>query len=110
MVLHADHKPWTLDWFEPVDCDSHNLTPVNQKKAHVLIMHPKTPTPHTVFKNPSLKAMEESGSSEHELPILLAWRLANKPLHCKHLRSEFSFPHLRHASPCSVTTWQLCGH
>ena len=134
--------------------------PTNHQKVHMLVMYPKTPTPHTIFiffyffkiswriitlqycsgfchtltwtslgytciphpdppshlplhtifKNASLKAMEEFGSLEHELPILLAWHPASKPLCCKHLLSEFSFLHLRHTSPCSVTTWQLCGH
>lgn len=44
-----------------------------------LITHPLTLslTPKVAFKTPSLKALGEFGSSEPELPILLAWHPAN---------------------------------
>ena len=32
-------------------------------------------SPKVTFKNPSLKAIQELGSFEYELPILLAWYL-----------------------------------
>ena len=37
---------------------------------------PHDPLPHTVFKNPSLKAIGEFGSSEHKVHVLLAWHPA----------------------------------
>ena len=50
-----------------------DLIPTNQKNVHELIMHPTTLKPNVAFKNPSLKAIREFRSFEHELPILLAW-------------------------------------
>ena len=34
-----------------------------------------SPLSPTAFENPSLKAMEEFWSFEHELPVLFAWQL-----------------------------------
>ena len=42
---------------------------INQSKKSYL---PVTLTPNVAFKNPSLKAIRESGSFAHDLPVLLA--------------------------------------
>ena len=36
-------------------------------------MHSAALSPSVAFKDPSLKAIRESGSFEHKLPILLMW-------------------------------------
>ena len=55
---------------------------VNQSENYAQADHvPCDPLPHTVFKNPSLKALGEFRSFENELPVLLAWCPAMNSVH-----------------------------
>ena len=70
------------------------------KLKHVTSQSEEGPWADHASYDPLLpEAIQEFRSFEHELPILLAWCPANKPIPCfKHLWSEFGFLCQRHTS------------
>ena len=85
----------------------HYLT-VNQAENYAQADHvPYDPLPHTVFKNPSLKALGEFRSFENELPVLLAWCPAINTMFLPHksVSVDWLFCTLSEQNQCgSVTT------